>query len=280
MNAVVATIPAPSQQLQPAAASAFELAQRQAKALASSDLVPQQYRGNLANTLLAIEVAGRIGASPFAVMQNLYIVQGRPSWSSSFLIATVNACGRFEPLRFEIVGTDPAAKDYKVRAVTRDKASGEVCAGAWITWKMVEAEGWSKKSGSKWLTMPEQMFMYRAAGFWARVYAPEISLGILTTEEARDVWGGPEPTLQPAAATDHGSIRTLEAELTGQSPPPPVEGELVLTAESVRAAIDAAQTADELNDAFDLVPRLPQDQQGALVTAYELRRDEIDGAAL
>lgn len=208
---VVATLPN-------AAESAFNLAQRQAKALSSSDLVPQSYRNNLPNVLLAMEIANRIGASPFAVMQNLYIVQGRPSWSSSFLIATVNASGRFEPLRFEVVGNDPSAKDYRVRAYAKDKASGEVCYGAWITWKMVEAEGWSKKSGSKWLTMPEQMFMYRAAGFWARVYAPEISLGIQTTEEVRDVWGGPEITVH-APANTAGSVDALRQELLGQDAP-------------------------------------------------------------
>lgn len=276
MNAVVATIPAPTQP-QPAGESAFALAQRQAKALSASDLVPQAYRNNLPNTLLALEIANRIGASPFAVMQNLYIVQGRPSWSSSFLIATVNACGRFEPLRFEVRGDDPAAKDYRVRAITKDKASGEVCAGAWITWKMVDAEGWSKKSGSKWMTMPEQMFMYRAAGFWARVYAPEISLGILTTEEAKDVWGGPEPQ-QPVAATDHGSLRTLEAQLVGAEPAQSEEP-ITATADAIRARMQAAETIDELNDAFELIAQAPESERGGLATAYELRRDELELAA-
>jgi hypothetical protein len=170
-------------------ASSFETAQRIGKALASSSLVPDTYRGpaNLPNVLIALEVAHRIGASPLAVMQSLYIVHGRPSWSSSFLIATVNACGRFTPLRFEIVGEDPHAKDYRVRAVAKDKESGDVCEGPWITWKMVEGEGWSKKSGSKWQTIPALMFMYRAAGFWTRVYAPELSLGIHTAEEAVDI---------------------------------------------------------------------------------------------
>lgn len=197
--------------------AAFQLAQRQASALAASDLVPPQYRGNVANTLLALEVANRIGASPFAVMQNLYMVQGRPSWSSSFLIATVNACGRFEPLRFEIKGDDPASKDYRVRAYARDKASGEVCLGSWITWAMVDAEGWAKKNGSKWHTMPEQMFMYRAAGFWSRVYAPEISLGILTAEEAQDIAPVQVATVQalPAAASLRDKVRARAEHVQG-----------------------------------------------------------------
>ena len=90
-------------------ASSFEVAQREARALASSDLVPTAYKGNVANTLLAMEVAHRVGASPLAVMQNLHIVQGRPSWSASFLIACVNSCGRFSPLRFETRGGDDAS---------------------------------------------------------------------------------------------------------------------------------------------------------------------------
>ena len=168
-------------------ASNFETAQREAKALASSDLVPTAYKGNVANTLLAMEVAQRVGASPLAVMQNLHIVQGRPSWCASFLIACVNSCGRFTPMRFEARGGDDAsAKTYAVRAVSTDKESGKDCTGAWVTWAMVEAEGWSKKTGSKWLTMPEQMFMYRAAAFWSRVFAPEISLGMHTSDEVED----------------------------------------------------------------------------------------------
>lgn len=210
--------------------SGFNLAQRQAKALASSALVPVSYRENIPNCLIAMELAGRIGASPFAVMQNLHIVQGRPSWSSSFLIATVNACGRFEPLRFEVVGNDPAAKDYRVRAYAKDKESGEVCFGAWITWAMVNAEGWSKKNGSKWLTMPEQMFMYRAAGFWSRVYAPEISLGMQTAEEAQDVWGGGGHIDIPAPANTGSSVQDLQAHLLG------TDTETVSTEQSV--AID------------------------------------------
>ena len=168
----------------------FETAQREAKALASSDLVPTAYKNNVANTLLAMEVANRVGASPLAVMQNLHIVQGRPSWSASFLIACVNSCGRFSPLRFETRGGDDASKkDYAVRAISTDKESGKDCTGSWVTWPMVEAEGWSKKSGSKWMTMPEQMFMYRAAAFWSRVFAPEISLGMHTSDEMEDVKG-------------------------------------------------------------------------------------------
>ena len=200
--------------------SAFQLAQRQAKAMASSTLVPEAYRNNVPNVLIAMETANRIGASPFLVMQNLYIVHGRPSWSSQFLIATVNACGRFTPLRYEIAGgDDPSAKTYQVRAVARDKETGDECVGPWITWKMVEAEGWSKKNGSKWASIPDLMFRYRAATFWTRLFAPELSMGIQTAEELQDVWGG--QNAHPAATeVTAAGLKQLEAELIGNADAP------------------------------------------------------------
>ena len=263
------------------AESAFTLAQRQAKALSQSDLVPQAYRNNLPNTLLAIEVANRIGASPFLVMQNLYIVQGKPSWSSSFLIATVNACGRFTPIRFETDGgDDPKAKTYRVRAFAKERESGEVCHGPWVTWAMVEAEGWNKKSGSKWLSIPGLMFMYRAATFFARLYAPEVSMGISTADEAQDVWGGGQAAQPHQGVTDTGNLRTLEAELTGQ-PAPAQEARTypepsIVTFDELKARIDGAADTDALDEAYDLVSIFGTDEREQLTDAYNLRRDALE----
>lgn len=199
--------------------ASFNILLRKAKGYAQSTLVPKAYQGSVPNVLIAMQIANRIGADDLMVMQNLHIVQGRPSWSSSFLIATVNACGRFTPMRFEVVGNDPKRTDYRVRAYAEDKQTGEKCVGAWITWDMVKAEGWESKAGSKWKTMPEQMFMYRAAGFWARVYAPEVSMGIHATDEIEDVWGG-APAHPTPTASGTESIQSLEAQLLGQPQEP------------------------------------------------------------
>jgi len=167
----------------------FEMQQRMANMYATSTIVPDTYKKNLGNCVIAIDMAMRMGVNPLAAMQNLYIVHGMPAWSTQFLVACVNKCGRFAPLEYEMVGDDPFKKSFKCRAYTY--AIGDVkkerpLYGTWITWAMVDGEGWSKKSGSKWLTMPEQMFRYRAASFWARTYAPEISMGFPTQEDAID----------------------------------------------------------------------------------------------
>jgi hypothetical protein len=168
----------------------FELTQRVARCLSSSTLVPQIYRGTtpeaVGNCMIAINFAQRVKADPLMVMQNLNVIQGRPSWSSPFLIALVNTCGKFTELAFEFSG-EKGEDSYGCRASANSKASGRQLLGAEVTIKMAKDEGWYGRNGSKWRTMPEQMLIYRAAAFWARVYAPELSMGLMTAEEAEDI---------------------------------------------------------------------------------------------
>lgn len=187
----------------------FELMQRIAKAFVQSDLVPKQYQGNLPNCLIALDMAQRIGANPLMVMQNLYVVHGTPSWSSKFLIATVNTCGRFSALRYEWKG-EAGKPDFGCRAWAIEKETGERLDGIWVTWQMVNAEGWASKSGSKWKTMPDQMFVYRAAAFWQRAYAPDLGMGLQTEEEVRDVFDA-KPDAGGNYAVDIDALRQAEA---------------------------------------------------------------------
>jgi hypothetical protein len=161
---------------------AFQDCQRMAQLLASSELVPKSYTGNVANCVIALEMAGRIGASPLAVMQNLYIVHGRPAWSSQFLIACVNASGRFSPMRYTMSG-DGEGRACVAWAVDRN---GERLESPAVSIAMAKAEGWVSKQGSKWQTMPELMLRYRAATLFARLYAPELTMGIHTDDEVID----------------------------------------------------------------------------------------------
>ena len=165
---------------------AFEEARRIAKALASSTLIPPAFQGQqgFANCLVALEIANRMRISPFLAMQHLHVIHGRPSWSSSFIIAMVNGCGRFSPLRFEISGEGESLACY---ARATDLASEQELKGPTITMAMAKKEGWSTKAGSKWATMSELMISYRAAAFWGRLYASDLLLGLQTQEEVIDI---------------------------------------------------------------------------------------------
>lgn len=165
----------------------FELAQRAAKLLASSSLVPKEYQGNIPNCVIALNMAQRVGADPLMVMQNLVIVHGKPTWSSQFLIATVNTCGRFSALRYEFFGKQ-GTDEWGCRAWAVEKATGEKLVGTDVTIAISKKEGWFAKNGSKWQSIPQQMLMYRAGSWWTRAYAPELSMGLHTADEMRDVY--------------------------------------------------------------------------------------------
>lgn len=194
----------------------FEAAQRMAKALASSSLVPEAYRGNIPNCLIAMELASRIGVSVFAAMQNMDIIHGRPSWRAQFLIATVNGSGRFTPIRFRFEGKQ-GTDAWSCTAVAADRESGELCEGPSVSIGMAKAEGWYGRNGSKWKTLPQLMLSYRAAAFWTRLFAPELSLGMHTSEEAEES-RAPMQSLPSSVVT--GSIEALEAQLADATPLP------------------------------------------------------------
>jgi hypothetical protein len=191
----------------------FESAQRMAMALCSSDLVPETYRGKdkIGNALIALEMSQRIGASPLAVMQNLNIIHGRPAWSSSFIIAALNTCGRFSPLRFRVEGT---GESQICVAWAYDKSGGEVLEGPQASIAMAKAEVWYQKNGSKWKTMPDLMLRYRAAAFFGRLYAPDVLNGMHTADEVEDFRGG-------GANASVGAVPSVVAALNArvQSPP-------------------------------------------------------------
>lgn len=238
----------------------FELMQRAAKMLAYSTLVPVAYRSQkeikdygkvvgyeenpsaLPNCVVALNMAQRMGADPLMVMQNLYIVEGRPSWSSQFIIAAINSCGRYTPLRFQLSeqaearpveymetkwtkGNGGKSEKQEVKrtisvanrtciAWAIEKETGERLESPVISIDMAVAEGWLTKNGSKWQTMPEVMLRYRAAAFFGKLYAPELLMGLQTSEEAHDIIEMEAPTATP---TGLNSLRTPEP-TTGKAP--------------------------------------------------------------
>lgn len=219
--------------------SSWELAQRIGKAFASSSLVPEAYRGNLANCIVALEMANRMGASPLMVMQNLYIVHGNPGWSSKFLIASFNQSGKFSAMRYEW-----NAQRNECRAWATELSTGERLVGPAVSVQMAKDEGWSTKTGSKWKTMPELMLMYRAAAFFVRTYAPEISMGLRTDDELVDTVEEVRPS----------GISAVRAAL---SAPDPETGEVEPPASNPKAkpevaAKSYAQVADAILGATSL----------------------------
>jgi len=183
-----------------ASAQNFEQAWRMSQAISQSDLVPDVYKGKPANVLLAMNAASRIGADIFAVMQNLDIIHGRPSWRGTFAIAAINASGRYgSPLRFDFSGEGMTRQciawtvprgvviPLNIRTLAQAREINlPVLESPVVSMAIVKAEGWFDRNGSKWKTMPDLMFHYRSGAFFSRVHCPDILLGMQTREEVED----------------------------------------------------------------------------------------------
>ncbi|MEG2566042.1 MAG: recombinase RecT [Acinetobacter sp.] len=252
----------------------FQAMHHMAESLANSTIIPEAFRNTLmvkdrydaqakkwiyrpeanpngvSNCIIALNMAQRLGADPMMIMQNLYLVDGRPSWSSQFIIAAINSSGRYSPLRFDITGGDeeveiPYAvtewvynqatkkkepvesnqtarvKNYKCVAWVVEKATGERLESTPITMEMAVKEGWYQKNGSKWQSMPEQMLRYRAASFFGRIYAPDLLMGLRTQEEEMEsiIDITPEPAPQEAPQTLDSIKQNVVKEITTEAAP-------------------------------------------------------------
>ena len=159
--------------------------------LAGSTLIPKEFQGNASNVMIALNLSSRMGADPLAIMQSMYIVHGKPSFSASFIGGILEESGKFGFLDYQYQnepapGEQPAA-DYGCRIVTTVKATGQEIQGPLITVAMAKAEGWWNKSGSKWPALTETMLGNRAITFFARRYAGSILLGMNSTDELEDM---------------------------------------------------------------------------------------------
>lgn len=168
----------------------FQMAKQAAEMLASSSMVPTTYQNNPGSCFIALNTALRLRMDPLMIMQNLYVVQNRPSWSGQFAIALVNICPKFSATWFEYRNEEDFQKGVRMCAQLK---TGQNVYGTWITPEMVKAEGW----GKKWQTMPEQMYKYRAAAFFARTECPEALLGLSVEGEAEDMAGKSQPDIKP-----------------------------------------------------------------------------------
>lgn len=258
----------------------FDQLQRVAKALCASTLVPVQYRAfaevkergkvtgytpnpaGLPNCIVALNMATRMNADPLLVMQNLHIIEGRPSWSSPFIIAAINHCGRFSPLRFELsepgelvevsyqatewIDNRKTEQTRKVkvrhqtcRAWVIEKETGERLDGPTVSIQMAIDEAWLTKKGSKWQTMPEVMLRYRAASLFGRLYAPELLMGLQSQEEAEDIAAHQAREIQGSRLEP-----VTVDDLRDREPQPPAildEGEEIEEAPEAQAAPEKAK---------------------------------------
>lgn len=160
----------------------FELA----KAFSTSKLVPEHFKNSVGDCYIAIGLAERYHMDAWSLMQEMYIIQGKPMMSGKLATAILNH-SLAEPLRPEYSGE---GDERKVVVTGRPHGDEKPLS---VDLKVKDA----KTANDQWKKNPDQMLMYAGARMWGRRYTPDILLGILFDDE--DV--GQDATLQPPMPT-------------------------------------------------------------------------------
>jgi hypothetical protein len=195
----------------------FEQALTFSQYLADSDLVPKDFKGRPGNCLIAIQWGAELGLKPMQAMQNLAIINGRPSLWGDAVIALV----RGSPLCEYVVETDDGHT-----ATCKVKRRGEPTEQV-RTFSMDDAKaaGLQNKQGP-WTQYPKRMRQMRARAFALRDVFPDVLRGLPVAEEVMDT--PPEKHMgqaevvtgtQPAAATTGNTLPDwTDAEIDKREP--------------------------------------------------------------
>lgn len=148
-----------------------------AQDLANSNLLPESFRGNVPNILIAMDTANRFGIAPIEVMKHCHVIKGKLAFDSKMIIALVNRSGKFDgPIQYWL-------DENETECVAYAFINGQQYTGPKVTLAMAKANRW----GALWSTLPGMMLRYRAAVFFTRLFSPEIILGLDDIQEQQDI---------------------------------------------------------------------------------------------
>ena len=220
----------------------FDHVWRIATCFAQSDMVPIAFRAKPQNCFIAIQLALRLGVDPFMLMQNTYVVHGRPGFEAKLAIALVNQRGPFRD-RIQWIYRGEG-EHMSVTAFAYDRDSGNLYE-ATCSIAMAKRMGWWSKKDSLWPRMPEQMLAYRSAMFLIRQYCPEVLMGITHSRDELEDTFVDVPSSPPTSA------------LTGP-PPQSRSEELVRKMQAMRQPYEPEQEPEPLKEADTPAPQEDQ----------------------
>lgn len=252
--------------------TSIDEALRLADMLAKASLVPKDYQGNPANCLIAMQWGMEIGLQPLQAMQNIAVINGRPSIWGDAMIALVRGSGLLESIQETIDGETMVAEC----TVTR---KGEQPVSREFSLEDAKRAGLAGKQGP-WQQYPKRMLQMRARAWALRDVFPDVLRGVAMAEEAMDKPAerdmGPAEVIdrQPQAATRAEEVKAKIAAKTKAkaAKQEPARGDVL---ESVINTIQGASTLDELALAAEAGKDLSGSDLDQAREAYAARRREL-----
>ena len=175
---------------------------RYAEALASANLVPDSFKRQPPNVLVALAIAADMGESPWTVMAEMAVVSGRPSFSAKFMRSRVRRAGH----RLRESYVDGVARAVIVRSDDPDYEH----VAEWDEAKARAHDLWGK---GHWKKNPELMLKNRALSEVVREACYEVMGGVgYTPDEVHDFAPDRGQPVQRAAVTQPRSLAEVVAE--------------------------------------------------------------------
>ena len=149
--------------------------------LANSSMVPRAYQGKPQDILVCVQWGMEMGLAPMQALQNIAVINGKPSVYGDALMALVQASPVCEDIEefFEHEGTPNPV------AVCVAKRKGRKPVTAKFSVEDAKRAGLWAKQGP-WTAYPKRMMQMRARGFALRDAFPDVLKGMITAEEAQD----------------------------------------------------------------------------------------------
>jgi len=246
----------------------LEEAMKFADILSGSNIIPKDYQGKPGNILVAIQWGKELGLPPMQAMQNIAVINGRPSIWGDSMLALVQASGALEYIK-----EDPTSEGCV--CVLKRKGQPEISRE--FTTEDAQQAGLLGKQGP-WTQYPKRMMQMRARAFALRDAFADVLRGIYIAEEAQDMpkeMRDVTPKEEPKAKkTD--SVASKVAAKRGKKDQPKDTGPDV---DAMISNMDAATTEQELGEAAKDAGKLSGDARDRARNHYRTRLLDLREAA-
>ena len=211
--------------------------------ISKSGLVPKDYQGKPANCLVAIQWGMELGLAPLQALQNIAVINGKPSVYGDSLLAMVRADDR-------CMGVEETQEGGVATCIVKRRLPDGSIEEVKRTFSMKQAQQAGLSNRPTWKAYPDRMLQHRARGNALRDAFPDVLRGIITSEEAQDI-EEPKDVTPSQEAVAAPTIETLtqpkieEAEVVQE--PPTSQFDKILEGLSVVPEEGEAIVAEDFN---------------------------------
>lgn len=206
-----------------------------AQRLAGSGIIPGALRGKPADVLVVLMTGHELGLSPMQSLRMVHVFDGKPILGSELIVGLVKKSP--ECLSFQLVESSNEAATYKTQRRGEDPTT--------LTWTLEQAQAAGLAGRDNWKRHPAAMLRARAAAALARAVYPDITLGILETDEAAEIRAANraqqvEGNRPPPASAPSLEEQPVDAEIVELEPGLEEQAAIDEWTERIQGALDEA----------------------------------------